>query len=1301
MTGQERRVLAMNTVRASLIVALAAGVVLASVGPAAQGPQVPTPAVHDWENPRVFAINTERPHATLMPFATREEALSKRSQESPFCLSLNGRWKFRWTPKPADRPLAFFRNDFDDEPWGDIAVPGTMEWQGHGRPLYIDEAYTFKPDPPRIPADDNPVGSYRRTIDLPASWQGRQVFLHFAGVSSAFYLWVNGERVGYSEDSRTPAEFDITRFARPGRNLIAVEVYRYSDGSYLECQDFWRLSGIFRDVFLFSTPKTHVRDFWARANLDGAYRKGHLDIDFELVRYGGDSPAARTVVVELIGPDGRAAWPVPRRVTATVNPRAALAASVDGDVRGVQPWTAETPALYRVLLTLEDETGAVIETLTTRVGFRRVEIAGGQLRVNGVPIRIRGVNRHEHDPNGGYTIGEDMMLADIRLMKQFNINAVRTSHYPSDPLWYELCDEHGLYVVDEANIESHGISFDADKTLANKPEWRDAHLDRVRRMVERDKNHPSVIVWSLGNESGDGLAFQAASAWIKQRDPGRPVQFEPAGLKPHTDLYVPMYARPYQLENYARQNPTKPLILCEYAHAMGNSVGNLQDYWDVIERYPQLQGGFIWDWADQGIWKTAPDGRRYYAYGADYLPEGAEFDPDCLDGLVMGDRTPQPELWEVKKVYQPVRVRAVDAARGLFQVENRYAFLDLSHLEARAVVTDDGVEQWSGPVALPLVKAGSRAALKLALGAPAPASGAERLLKIEFVTRAATALVPRAHVVAWDQFAVGQASGLSGAVGQASRLSGLSTTPGGTLTLSENAAEARVVGPRFEVVFDKTTGLMSSLTYDGHVVLRSGPVPNFWRAPIDNDYGNGHQVRTAAWREASTNRRLRRFTARIATEDDHSMGDPFGVGDQYKTLSGTVSIRGADAPIAPGSVVVEARWDLPSVLSEVWFAYIIGPDGTVVVRSRFAPGDQALAEIPRVGTSMTLPPGFDEAEWYGRGPQENYVDRRTGAGVGIYRSAVADLPFPYERPQETGTRTDTRWVTLRSRANGIGLLVVGLPALEFSAYPYALEDFDGGPKKTQRHTTDLVPRDFITLNIDRFQMGLGGDTSWGALPHREYRIPPGEWRYGFALKPLAADERAASAIARSVRALAYPYGSPAGFDLQTLDGSNRLSRSPSASTVSATPAQVLPWSRSGDAGLVDGILGSADYRDGEWRMVEGADLEATIGLESLRALKSVELAFLLRPASALLLPTRVRIQTSSETAAGFHDVASVEVPPRSVDRTGVLRVPVQIPLPGEAARLIRIIAVTPGTCPQTLECAGAPARLGVDEIVVR
>jgi beta-galactosidase len=1245
---------------------LAAGLLAGTaqvVGRSPLGQAVPS---NDWENPRVVAINTEPPHATLMPFPSREAAIGQRPEQSAFFLSLNGAWRFHWAPRPADRPRSFYRDDFDDRAWGDILVPGTVEWQGHGKPLYIDEGYTFKADPPRVPPDDNPVSSYRRSFDVPSAWAGREVFIHFAGVSSAFYLWVNGQRVGYSEDSRTPAEFQITRYLRPGTNRLAVEVYRYSDGSYLECQDFWRLSGIFRDVFLFTTPTSHIRDFWARAGLDDRFRDGVLDLDVDLARFDDGATASRAVAVDLLDPDGRSVWSAPKRLATTLGGREHGAVRLAEVIPGVRAWTAETPHLYRLLMTLEDEAGRELETVTARVGFRRVEIAGGLLRVNGAPISIRGVNRHEHDPNRGYTIGEDLMLADIRLMKQFNINAVRTSHYPSDPRWYELCDEHGLYVVDEANIESHGISFDPDKTLANNPDWMEAHLDRTRRMVERDKNHPSVIVWSLGNEAGDGINFQATSAWIKRRDPGRPVQYEPAERRAHTDIYAPMYARPYELERYALENPDRPLILCEYAHAMGNSVGNLQDYWDVIDRHLQLQGGFIWDWADQGVWRTAPDGRRYYAYGGDYLPPGVEFDPDCLDGLVMGDRTPQPELWEVKKVYQPVKVRVVDAARGAFEIENRHAFADLAGLEARARLTADGVERWSAPVAVPAVKAGARAPLLLAIPPPRPGDEhAERLLTIEFTLRVATTLVPRGHVVAWDQFSLAPAAGRPGPA------AGSPGTPGGaacgSVRVDDTVAEIRVVGSRFAATFDKASGVMSSLAYDRRAVLRTGPTPSFWRAPIDNDYGNGHQRRTAAWLEASRERRVRGVSAR--REPD-------------------------------GSVVVSVAWTLAAVGSEAGIDYTFYPDATIVAAMTVEPGTGPLPEMPRVGLTMTLPATFAQAEWYGRGPQENYVDRRSGAAIGRYRLPVDGLAFPYERPQETGTRTDTRWVALAD-GKGAGLLAVGLPSLQFSAYPYALEDFDGGPAKTQRHTTDLKTRDFVTLNLDQAQMGLGGDTSWGALPHHEYLIRPRQMRYALVLRPFGPGDQPVDRLARTAaRTASAPTGAATrSIELGNFDQANRVDHLARGRKVSVTPPQALPWSRAGDEGAVDGILGSVDYRGGDWRMVEGADLEATIDLGAALPVRAAQVGFLFRPSSAILLPARVELLTSRDGTR--FELAATAWPAAPTTDQPAVRVTVDLEGAARPVRFLRVRALTVGRCPAATACSGAPARLAVDEVVVR
>ena len=608
---------------------------------------------YNWENLEVLRVGTEPPHATLFPFESRKLALAGDRTASRRFRSLDGEWRFFWVRRPADRPLNFFRPGYDADDWDSIAVPSNWEIQGYGYPIYLDVEYPFPLDWPRIPHEYNPVGSYLRTFEVPADWREQQVVLHLGAVKSAVYVWLNGEYVGYSQGAKTPVEFDVTNQLVHGANTLALEVYRWSDGSYLEDQDFWRLSGIEREVFLYAAPLLHVRDLFARPDLGEGYRDGTLHVDVAL-RNGGTAPGDRRLRATLLddGANSRAVFEEVRDVT--VDRGAETRFRFDAQITAPRRWTAETPALYTLLVELLDRRGKVVEVVATKVGFRKIEVSGGQLLVNGVPITIRGVNRHETDPRTGHVVDEASMLRDIRLMKQNNINAVRTSHYPNHPRWYDLADRYGLYVVDEANIESHGYAGTA-RPLGNEPAWIPAHLDRTLRMFERDKNHPSVVFWSLGNEAGDGVVFEETYAALKARDSSRPVQYEGAGRAAHTDLYVPMYARIHQIEAYARTNPERPLILCEYAHAMGNSVGNLQDYWDVIDRYPSLQGGFIWDWVDQAQLRHDADGNPFWAYGGDFdHPRVANDSNFCNNGLVTADRQPHPHLHEVKKVYQPV-----------------------------------------------------------------------------------------------------------------------------------------------------------------------------------------------------------------------------------------------------------------------------------------------------------------------------------------------------------------------------------------------------------------------------------------------------------------------------------------------------------------------------------------------------------------------------------------------------------------------------------------------------------------------
>ncbi len=811
----------------------------------------------DWENEHVVGIGKEPPRATSLPYPDRASALKDRRESTPWFQSLNGQWAFHWSPVPDDRPEEFYRNDFDDQAWGKIPVPSNWQMQGHGIPLYTNITYPFKKDAPRVmgaPDDHdwtsfkwrNQVGSYRTTFTVPDAWDGRRVFLQFNGVDSAFYVWINGTKVGYSQDSRTPAVFDITDTLRPGENLLAAEVYQYSDGSYLEDQDFWRLSGIFRDVFLWSTNDFSIRDTFVHAGLDEQLENGRLGVEVEVVNRD-DAAAPVRVELELVDDTSATVWkreegPVTiapaGRTTVTVDPEA---------IPDVTPWSAETPNLYTLLVTLRDVDGRTIEVNRHNVGFRTVEIAGGQMLVNGQPILLKGVDRHEHDPETGHTVSVDSMIRDIRLMKQHNINAVRTSHYPNDPRWYDLCDRYGLYVVDEANIESHGYGTGQDRNaLAKNPDWIEAHLDRTRRMVERDKNHPSVIVWSLGNESGNGICFDATYDWITRRDPSRPVQYEQAGEVRNTDIVCPMYARIADMVRYAeRSDVTRPYIQCEYAHAMGNSVGNLQDYWDVIERYPVLQGGFIWDWVDQGIARSIRDGAgaEGFLYGGDFgdRPNDADF---CANGIVLADRTPKPHAAEVKKVYQNIKVEPLDVSAGTIKVTNEFFFTNLDRFEATWVLRRDGAEVKSGRLGhLDVPPRESREAM-VSLGAIEPKG--EYLLTIAFSMPDESSWAPKGHVIAWDQLPL-----------SSPYLPPSVETETAPLSMTEDDGRLIVAGEGFRIVLDKSSAALAEYEIDGVSLLASPLVPNFEKVPNSNQYARDiYKTDFGPWMNAARARRV-------------------------------------------------------------------------------------------------------------------------------------------------------------------------------------------------------------------------------------------------------------------------------------------------------------------------------------------------------------------------------------------------------------------------------------------------------------
>ena len=1036
--------------------------------------------VNDWENPAVVGRNKEAPRCFFIPYADIKTALQNDPVTSPFYQSLNGTWKFNWVRKPADRPVDFYKDDYDTTGWHDINVPGNWELQGYGVPIYTDTDYPFPANPPHIPHNYNPVGSYKRFFTIPGNWQGRQVFLHFAGVKSAMYVRLNGEEVGYSQGSKTPAEFNITRYLRKGRNSLSVEVYRWSDGAYLEDQDYWKISGIERDVFLYTTPNVYIRDFFAKADLDKNYRNGKFSLDVHIKNALPKKTGNYIVQISLYGQPGTNA-PAPTHAVGSskvFGSRESLIFRLSQNVeigkneekvlhfkkliRNPLKWTAETPNLYSLIIELKNNTTKTIEAVSHKIGFRKVEIKDGQLLVNGTAITVKGVNRHEHEPRTGRVVTEEYMLKDIRLMKQHNINAVRTSHYPNVPRWYELCDLYGLYVIDEANIESHGMGYDPDKALANQPEWQHAFLDRTISMVERDKNHPCIIIWSLGNESGEGVNFRATYNWIKKRDRSRPVQSEDAGLDNYTDIYCPMYKRIRHLLEYAEKKKDRPLILCEYAHAMGNSVGNLQDYWDVIESYKHLQGGFIWDWVDQGLLAKNEQGEEFFAYGGDFGPAGTPSDQNfCINGLVFPDRKIHPHIHEVKKVYQYIGVKPVDLLNGKIEITNKYDFINLDHVTMTWEVMAEEKEMARGNLSSLNIAPATAVEYQLPLPRIEARPGVEYFLNLSFVTKDKTPLLPTGHELAGEQFKFP----LYRPVPK------MNLRKTGKLKLKNRAKFIKVKGKNFTLYLDKEKGEITSWTYHGCEFIKSGPVPNFWRAPTDNDFGSGMQKRCRVWQKA---------------------------GEKRKTDSVTVERLNAH------EIRVHVAATIPAGNSKYYTTYRILGSGDIVIQNRFIPGSGKLPEIPRFGMTMILPVEFDHISWYGRGPHENYRDRKTSAFVGLYEGPVMDQYHPYIRPQENGNKTDVRWAALTNK-QGMGILAVGMPRLSISAHHFFNNDFDEGLEKRNRHTYHVKKRDLVTLNLDYKQQGVGGDTSWGdrARPHPEYRLPAREYSYSFRLRPFS------------------------------------------------------------------------------------------------------------------------------------------------------------------------------------------------------
>ncbi|MEL0455916.1 glycoside hydrolase family 2 TIM barrel-domain containing protein [Flavobacteriaceae bacterium SZ-1-7] len=1007
---------------------------------------------NEWENPQIIDRNKEAGRSSFVLYDDEESALTDTPQNSKYYKSLNGTWQFHIVKNPEERPMDFYKSDLDVSNWKTIEVPANWEMQGYDIPIYTNIVYPFPKNPPFIDGNYNPVGSYRRTFTVPTDWDGSEVFLNFGSISGYARVFLNGNEVGMTKASKTAAEFNITPFLKNDENLLAVQVFRWHDGSYLEDQDFWRLSGLERDVYLQVAPKKTIWDFFATASLDDTYTNGVFNVNVDLRKFEGKSPKKQVASIKLFDENGNVVYSEEKKIKSS-DAKINFASTVNN----VSKWSAETPNLYRLVLTLSDKKGT--QVVSKKIGFRKVEIKDSQLMVNGQPLMVNGVNLHEHHGTKGHTPDRETMLEDIKIMKQNNINGIRMSHYPHDPYLYTLCDELGMYVVDEANIETHDMGaewqswFDKGKHPAYLPEWAPAHMDRMKRMLEQNKNHTSIIIWSMGNECGNGPVFYDGYKWLKERDKTRFVQFEQAGQNPNTDIVDPMYPGIDHMKDYANGDDPRPFIMCEYSHAMGNSNGNFQEYFNIMKMNKKMQGGFIWDWVDQGLKAETPDGKMFWAYGGDLGGESLQHDQNfCANGLVSADRTPHPALYEVKKVYQDISFLLND---DNLEITNHYNFTNLDNYNFKWVLKANG--KVVGEEAFE-VKVAPNETKGVKLNLPVLEGDKEYFLDVYAYTKHATETIPENHEVAREQLNLDSGNYF---VSKANIEGNIAFKVKKDILLFSNDL--------VEGEFNIATGKLQKFMAKGEEeTIENFPEPYFWRAPTDNDYGNEMPKRLGVWKNAHNNLTVEKVT----------------VGKKTDT----------GIPIKVEFVISEL--DVPYTVD-----YLIQNDGSIKITASIDMTSKELPEMPRFGMRMILDGSFDGLTYYGRGPWENYSDRNTASFVGIYNDDVENqFTWEYIRPQEAGYKTDVRWLKLKN-LNNEGLKIVGEQPLGFSALNMSTEALDGGENKAQTHPTDIiVEKDKIYLHIDLKQRGVGGDNSWGAYPHKQYRLEDKQYSFSYILR---------------------------------------------------------------------------------------------------------------------------------------------------------------------------------------------------------
>lgn len=1032
------------------------------------------------ENPQVVEINKLPARATFFPYESNDLALNGQMEASSRFISLNGQWFFKWSKTPEKRPKNFYKNEYKLDNWNKIPVPSNWQLHGYGIPIYTNIKYPFsfydEPNPPDIPDGYNPVGSYKRTFNIPNEWNEKKIYIHLGAVKSAFYIWVNGVKVGYSQGSKLPAEFDLTEFVRTGENNISLEVYRWSDGSFLEDQDFWRLSGIERDVYLYCREDIQIKDYFSLCDLDSSFKNGKLDLNVKFLSF--QNKKFTGFLSTFLKDYNKTIYNLTSELNISSNDSSNV--NIKASIPDVKKWSAETPYLYNLQIILKNKKGEVIESISKMVGFRNVQINNAQLLVNGQPIIIKGVNRHEHDYKTGHVVSKKSMIQDIQIMKSNNINAVRTCHYPNDPFWYELCDKYGLYVYDEANIESHGMHYNLNYTLGNNPLWLNAHIQRTKRMIERDKNHPSIIAWSLGNEAGNGYNFYNTFLLAKSMDSSRIVVYERALEEWNTNTIGDMYADYTRLEKYAKRkkNADRPFIMCEYAHAMGNSLGGIKEYVDLFEKYDKLQGGFIWDFQDQGLLAKDKSGKEYFTYGGDYGPEGIPSDHNFLNnGLIKADKSLNPHMHEVKKVYQNIDISFVKSSDRSINIFNKNFFRDLSNYYLEWEILEKGKVVRTGSLSDINVKPRENKNFKIGME-DFESKKSDLLINIFIKVKNSEPLIEKDFIVAREQLIINPYKSSINFIPNSNELS-----------FFEDENKVNVTGKTFNFELDKLTGRIASYSVGGKEIIQKGGNINFWRPPTDNDYGAKTPSLYKEWKDAFDIN----FSRSTTVKKDKKTGVVLincitTILNEHAKLNQQYQINNLGEIHLKNELIVVKGQNSDNLLQAAW-------DGKITKGTH--------SNLYRFGNQFELLGEYQNINYYGRGPIENEVDRKQAAFVGNYTSSVSNFLNMYARPQYSGNRTDIRWFEITNK-DGFGIKVEGDSLINFSASHFSQNDLDSGPIKnnSQRHGKLLIPREEIYLNIDGFIMGVGCIDSWKSLPRKEYLLPYKNYKFGYIIKPI-------------------------------------------------------------------------------------------------------------------------------------------------------------------------------------------------------